>query len=105
MQYYRPVFQRGQIDTMYYDISNALSVVSQILLMHELTNIDYAASVVNLQHRYLLDRSFYLMVNVETFCLYQAACVVPQVSLIDPLLFLIYANDVCFVIRFSFVCL
>uniref|UniRef100_A0A131YYP3 Rte ele1 n=1 Tax=Rhipicephalus appendiculatus TaxID=34631 RepID=A0A131YYP3_RHIAP len=105
MQYSTPVFQRGQIDTMHCDISKALSVVSHILVMHELTNIDYAASVVNLLHRYLLDRSFYLMVNDETSCLYQAACLVPQVSVTDPLLFLIYANDVCFVIRFSFVCL
>uniref|UniRef100_A0A224YYI8 Rte ele1 n=1 Tax=Rhipicephalus zambeziensis TaxID=60191 RepID=A0A224YYI8_9ACAR len=100
MQYYRPVFQRGQIDTMYCDISKALSAVSHILLMHELTNIDHAASVINLLHRYLLDRPFYLMVNDETSCLYQAAFMVPQVSVIDPLLFLIYATDVCFVIRF-----
>lgn len=96
-----PVFQRGQVDTIYCDLSKAFDVVSHSMLMVKLAHFDVDTAVVNLLHSYLRDRSCYVAVNGQTSSFYKATSGVPQGSVLGPLLFLMYVNDVSSAIRNS----
>ena len=75
------------------DLEKAFDIIDHNILLEKLKAIDFCDNAVNWFHSYLTDREFLASIENKYSVISKISCGVPQGSILGPLLFLIYVND------------
>ena len=76
------------------DLSKAFDVISHEILLNKLNNYGIRGNVNNWFRSYLTNRSQFVDIDGHSSSLLNIQCGVPQGSILGPLLYLIYVNDI-----------
>ena len=90
-----------QTDAVYLDISKAFDSVSHFHLLDKLTSINISGNLWLWFRAYLTDRFQYVSINNQCSQLMPVESGVPQGSILSPLLFIIYINDISDAVLYS----
>ena len=79
--------------TILIDLQKVFDTISHKILLDKLLPIDFLKNTINWYEAYLVERHFIVKVRNRVLKLAHISCGVPQGSILGPLLFLIYVND------------
>ena len=97
---YKAINNQNISITTFIDFSKAFDTVNHEISLHKLDKIGVKGNTKKLIQNYLKDRKQRTNVNGIDSDLSTVTCGVPQGSVVGPLLFLIYINDLCNTIEF-----
>ncbi len=80
---------------IYLDLSKAFETLHHEILLHKLNYYGVTYTSLNLFQNYLTDGKQYVEYNEVNSDMLNITTGVPQGSILGPLLFIIYINDVC----------
>ena len=86
--------RNSQMDVLYTDMSKAFDKVNHILLLNKLQKFGIKDQLLNWFNTYLMNRPLEVVFNGEVSDVFIATSGVPQGSILGPLLFLLYIDDI-----------
>ena len=75
------------------DLQKAFDTINHNILLEKLKATGFCDNTVNWFHSYLTDQAFLVSIEYKYSSILKILCSVPQGSVLGPLLFLIYVND------------
>ena len=97
------VDEGGVADVILFDFSKAFDVVSHVILLEKLNRLGLHSSLLQWFESFLTGRQMRVCVRGETSNLRDVKSGVPQGSILGPLLFLVYINNIASHLRSSYV--
>jgi hypothetical protein len=95
------VGSQPQADTIYFDLTSAFDLVPHTLLLHKLNALGFSGGYVNWFRSYLTNRQSQVRIGGTISSPFEILSGVPQGSVLGPLLFNVYINDLCDTIKHS----
>jgi sarcosine oxidase/L-pipecolate oxidase len=95
------VSSQGKADAIYFDLRSAFDLVPHTLLLQKLSAFGLSGDYANWFCSYLTNRQYQVRVSGILSSPFVVLSGVPQGSVLGPLLFNIFMNDLCDVINYS----
>ena len=83
----------SDISSLYVDFSKAFDKVSHLKLVEKISNLGIGGKLLELIVSYLTERKQKVKIGCYKSSISQCTCGVPQGSILGPLMFLVYVND------------
>lgn len=87
------IINSGQIDVVFMDLAKAFDTIDHNILLRKLNTLQLDPCLINLLRSYLIERKQFVVINGEKSDCMTPTSSVPQGSILSPLLFALFIND------------